>query len=57
MTRCTVQDIALVSTGDIVTSRGIYKEGFEKCAAKVDAIRDHDAKARAAARVVEQAAP
>lgn len=53
MTRCTVQDVELVSTGDIVTSRGIYKEGFEKCAAKVDAIREHGAKARGAAAARE----
>lgn len=50
MTRCTVQDVELVATGDIVTSRGIYKAGFEKCAAKIDAIRAHDAKARAGAQ-------
>lgn len=46
MPRCTVEDIPLKTTADIVTSRGIYKEGFEKCAATVDAIRAHDAKAR-----------
>jgi len=45
-----VKDVALTSTGDIVTSRGVYKEGFEKCAAKIDAIRRHDAEARAAAQ-------
>ncbi len=45
-TRCTVQDVPLVSTGDIVESRALYKSGFEKCAAKVDAIREYDAKAR-----------
>lgn len=45
--RCVVKDVELASTGDIVTSRGIYKEGFEKCAAKIDAIRAHDAEARA----------
>ncbi len=44
-----VKDVELAATGDIVTSRGIYKEGFEKCAAKVDAIRAHDANARAQA--------
>lgn len=48
--RCVVKDVALTSTGDIVTSRGVYKEGFGKCAAKIDAIRDHDAQARAAAQ-------
>ncbi|MBO9724298.1 MAG: hypothetical protein J7530_07985 [Novosphingobium sp.] len=46
MARCTVTDVPLETTADIVTSRGIYKEGFEKCAAKVDAIREHDAAAR-----------
>lgn len=46
MARCTVKDVNLVTTGDIVTSRNLYKDGFEKCAAKVDAIREHDAKAR-----------
>jgi len=45
--RCVVKDVELVSTGDIFASRGIYKEGFEKCAAKIDAIRAHDAEARA----------
>jgi len=45
-----VKDVALTSTGDIVTSRGVYKEGFEKCAAKIDAIRRHDSEARAAAQ-------
>lgn len=46
MARCTVKDVPLETTADIVTSRGIYKEGFEKCAAKVDAIPEHDAEAR-----------
>ena len=46
MARCVVHDVPLVATGDIVESRARYKDGFEKCAAKVDAIRDHDAKAR-----------
>ncbi|WP_395391532.1 hypothetical protein WBP07_12820 [Novosphingobium sp. BL-8A] len=41
-----MRDVELVTTGDIVTSRNLYKDGFEKCAAKVDAIRDHDAAAR-----------
>ncbi|WP_231957952.1 Rz1-like lysis system protein LysC [Novosphingobium resinovorum] len=47
MERCTVKDVDLVTTGDIVTSRNAYKDGFEKCAAKVEAIRAHDAEARA----------
>lgn len=50
MERCVVRDVALDTTGDIVTSRNLYKDGFEKCAAKVDAIRKHDAAARAAVR-------
>jgi hypothetical protein len=47
MTRCVVKDVEMLTTGDIVTSRNLYKDGFEKCAAKVDAIREHDAAARA----------
>lgn len=46
--RCIVRDIEINTTGDIVVSRGIYVEAFNKCAARVDAIRDFDAKARAA---------
>lgn len=57
MTRCVVQDVELISTGDIVESRNRYKAGFDKCAAKVDAIRDHDAKARAGAPAAEPAKP
>ena len=45
MARRTVKDVPLTTTADILTRRGIYMEGFEKCAAEVDAIRDHDAKA------------
>lgn len=48
MERCVVRDVELETTGDIVVSRNRYKDGFERCAAKVDAIRAHDAKARAA---------
>lgn len=47
---CIVQDVQLVTTGDIVVSRNRYKEAYEKCAAKVDAIRKHDADAQAAAQ-------
>ena len=50
MARCVVRDVPLETTADIVTSRGRYKDGFEKCAAKIDAIRAHDAKARALGR-------
>ena len=48
MERCAVNDVALETTADLVISRSRYKDGFEKCAAKVDAIRDFDAKARKA---------
>lgn len=48
MERCVVRDVALNTTGDLVVSRNIYKKGFEICAARVDAIRKFDAKARAA---------
>lgn len=47
--RCVVKDVELVTPGDIATSRDVYKEGFEKCAAKINAIRTH-AQARAAVR-------
>ncbi|MBO9723813.1 MAG: hypothetical protein J7530_05515 [Novosphingobium sp.] len=46
MARRTVKDVPL-TTADILTSWGICMERFEKCAAKVDAIRDHDTKAPA----------
>lgn len=46
---CVVHDVQLNTTGDIVVSRQRYVEAFDKCAAKVDAIRKHDAEARAAA--------
>jgi hypothetical protein len=48
MAPCVVVDIALDTVGDLVASRELYKAGFEACAAKVDAIREHDAEARAA---------
>jgi len=44
-----VHDVPLETVGDLVVSRERYKAGFEKCAAKVDAIREHDAEARATA--------
>lgn len=47
MERCVVQDVAMDTVGDVVVSRARYKEAFERCAAKVDAIRKHDAEARA----------
>lgn len=47
MAPCVVVDIALDTVGDLVASRELYKAGFEACAAKVDAIRKHDAEARA----------
>ena len=46
---CVVHDVPLETVGDLVVSRERYKAGFEKCAAKVDAIREHDAEARATA--------
>ena len=52
---CIVHDVPLVFAGDILTSRNLYKEGFEKCAAKVDAIRKHDAEARRALNIVPRA--
>jgi len=50
MERCAVRDVAINTAGDLVLSRNLYKEGFEKCAARVDAIRKHDAEARAAVK-------
>ena len=47
MERCTVQDVPQETVASIIESRGIYIKAFNKCAAKVDAIRDHDSKARA----------
>lgn len=46
MARCTVEEIAIETVGDVVISRARYKEAYERCAAKVDAIRAHDAAAR-----------
>lgn len=48
MERCVVRDVEMNTTGDIVVSRNIYKQGFEICQARVDAIRKHDAQARVA---------
>lgn len=48
MDRCVVRDVAINTAGDLVLSRNLWKQGQEICAARVDAIRDHDAKARAA---------
>lgn len=39
--------IHYVTVASIIESRGIYIKAFNKCAAKIDAIRDHDAQARA----------
>lgn len=47
MERCTVQDVPQETVASIIESRGIYIKAFNKCAAKVDAIRAHDAEARA----------
>ncbi|WP_449252782.1 Rz1-like lysis system protein LysC [Croceibacterium xixiisoli] len=43
MAPCVVQDVPLATTADMVISRGRWKAGFEECAAKIDAIRAHDA--------------
>ena len=48
MDRCTVQDVPLETVGDLVLSRERYIERFETCAARVDAIREHDRQARQA---------
>lgn len=50
MERCIVQDIALDTVADLVVSRQRWKEGHERCAAKVDAIRKHDREMREAAK-------
>jgi hypothetical protein len=38
--------VPLETVDGLVVSRERYKAGFEQCAAKVDAIREHDAEAR-----------
>lgn len=48
MERCVVRDVELNTTGDLVVSRNIWKAGQEVCSARIDAIRKHDAQARAA---------
>lgn len=47
MDRCVVRDVTLNTTGDLVVSRNLWKQGQEICAARIDAIRKHDAEARA----------
>ncbi|GEM_PF-3115981 len=47
MEPCTVDDIRLVTAADIIASRQIYVEAFQKCAARIVAIRQHDQEARA----------
>ncbi|MGH6746604.1 hypothetical protein [Novosphingobium sp.] len=47
MERCTVQDVPQETVASIIESRGIYIKAYNKCAAKVEAIRAHDADARA----------
>ncbi|MFT4056450.1 MAG: Rz1-like lysis system protein LysC [Novosphingobium sp.] len=49
MEPCTVQDVRQETVASIIESRGIYIKAFNRCAAKVDAIRAHDAEARATA--------
>jgi len=46
MERCTVQDVPQETVASIIESRGIYIKAFNRCAARVDAIREYDAKAR-----------
>lgn len=46
LARCVVKDVTIETTGDLLISRNLYKAGFDKCAAQVDAIREHDRKAR-----------
>ncbi len=41
-----MQDVPQETVASIIESRGIYIKAFNKCAAKVDAIREHDAAAR-----------
>lgn len=50
MAQCIVNDVALDTVADLVVSRQRWKEGHERCAAKVDAIRKHDAEMRAAGK-------
>lgn len=50
MARCIVHDVALDTVADLVISRNKWKEGHERCAAQVDAIRKHDAEMRDAVK-------
>ena len=50
MARCIVQDVALDTVADLVVSRNRWKEGHERCAARIDAIRKHDREMREAAK-------
>ena len=50
MAQCVVQDVALDTVADLVVSRNRWKEGHERCAAKIDSIRKHDREMRAAAK-------
>ncbi|WP_146037162.1 Rz1-like lysis system protein LysC [Novosphingobium guangzhouense] len=47
MEPCTVQDVRQETVASVIESRSIYIKAFKRCAAKVDAIRDHDARMRA----------
>lgn len=51
--RCTVQDVPQETVASIIESRGIYIKAFNLCAAKIDAIRAHDAEARSAGSKAE----
>ncbi len=46
MERCIVNDVALDTVADLVVSRNRWKEGHERCAARIDQIRKFDADAR-----------
>ena len=50
MERCIVQDVALDTVADLVVSRNRWKEGHDRCAVKIDAIRKHDMEMREAAK-------
>lgn len=50
MARCIVNDVALDTVADLVVSRQRWKEGHERCAARIDQIRKFDAEMRQAAK-------
>lgn len=50
MDRCIVNDVALDTVADLVISRNRWKDGHDRCAAKIDSIRKHDREMREAAK-------